>query len=143
MAPVLHDSDEWKQLLADVRLLEKGQHNLELQMVNLIGSDGDGGILGTMVSAVTKLDITVSSLSETVGGWKAVLEDRKVREDRDWKSRKLWFPIIAALLTGLLLMLVSMWLTRSGKQALVGTFGTQVLADRQNAGMPLIVQHPQ
>lgn len=132
MTPVLHESDEWKQLLGDIRCLKEGQHDLELKMTNLIGRDGDGGVLGTLVHTVGKLDVTVGAINETMIGWKAVLTDRKDRDEKDWRWRKVWYPIIASLLIGLLLLLASMWLTHSGREALLtGRTHAEVMARKQ------------
>lgn len=111
MTPVTHDSDDWKNLLKSVRELQDGQRHLENQMTNLIGTNGDGGVLGALVTTVGKLDQTVSGINETMIGWRAILSDRKDRHG-------LWYPIIAALLAALLIVLGTMLATRSGKDAM-------------------------
>lgn len=128
MTPVTHDSDEWKTLLSDVRSLQKGQHNLEVQMTSLLGTNGEGGLIGVLVSAVDKLDKTVGEVNTTMIGWKAILSDRKDRHN-------LWFPIIAALLTALLVLLLTMWSTHSGRAALSKDNGISIATDApQTAG---------
>ena len=111
MTPVTHDSDDWKNLLRSVRELHDGQRHLENQMTNLIGTNGDGGVLGALINTVGKLDDTVSNINETMIGWRAILSDRKDRHG-------LWYPIIAALLAALLIVLGTMLATRAGKEAM-------------------------
>lgn len=127
MTPVLHDSNEWKTLLADVRSLQDGQRNLEVQMISLLGTNGQGGLIGTLVTTVDKLDQTVAGLNKTITGWQAVLADRKDRNT-------LWFPIIATLLAALIALLATMWATRSGRSALSLNDDGKALA--QDAGGP-------
>lgn len=129
MTPVLHDSNEWKTLLADVRSLQDGQRNLEAQMITLLGVNGNGqnGLIGTLVTAVDKLDQTVAGMNKTITGWQAVLADRKDRNT-------LWFPIIATLLAALIALLATMWVTRSGRAALSLNDDGKALA--QDAGGP-------
>lgn len=95
----------------DIDVLQKGQRELEIHMTHLIGTDGDGGVLGALVSTVGKLDQTVGSINETMIGWKAILSDRKDRNN-------LWFPIIAALLAAVIGLLAVMWSTHPGHAAL-------------------------
>ena len=111
MTPVTHDSDDWKNLLRSVRELQDGQRHLENQMTNLIGTNGDGGVLGALINTVGKLDDTVSNINETMIGWRAILSDRKDRHG-------LWYPIIAALLAALLIVLGTMLATRAGKESM-------------------------
>lgn len=129
MPQIQHDSNERMTLWDAVRELQAGHLRLESRMNNLIGEDGRSGMLGALIVTVGKLDSTVSGINDTITAWKAVLADRKEREDADWHFRKLWYPIIAALLVALIGLLGTMWATRSGRASLVSTMPSQVMAD--------------